>query len=291
LDFGHRFAVPDGHPQPGNGLSSNREREQGLQRQVRIGAPFIDPPITRRENRSITTARYTNPSCVRIYVMSVTCHRQAIALNRRQAELIRGIRCLAGDCAQSTRGDIELPVQRSVGHNGRAATVRTGLLFVTNLSPYARQTCQTPSPVGADVFAEVRCPTMVCAAQPREGHRSSCSLPLSAIAAQSPAGQRVSIDFTAVIPSLLQQHRLALILQRPLRKGFAQPGIKAARMNQQHPAHGPACKDQPVLRDERIPHPLPPSRRLNTHLRRRAADVYIRERGGAWRSMRWPFLS
>ena len=122
-------------------------------------------------------------------------------------ELIRGIH-------------IELPVQRIVGHNGGAATVRAGLLFVTNLGPYARQTCQAPSPVGADVLA----------------HTAQIIVQLA-----------VSIDFTAVIPSLLQQHRLALILQRPLRKGFAQPRIKAARMNQQHPAHRPNGKHQPVL--------------------------------------------
>jgi hypothetical protein len=69
----------------------------------------------------------------------------------------------------------------------------------------------------------------------------------------------VSVDLATVIPSLLQQHGLALILQRPLGKGVEQPCIKAARMNQQHPAHGPHSKDQPVLSNERIPHPLPGS--------------------------------
>jgi len=32
----------------------------------------IDQPLTRRENRSTTTARYSQPSWVRIWVMSVT---------------------------------------------------------------------------------------------------------------------------------------------------------------------------------------------------------------------------
>ena len=58
-------------------------------------------------------------------------------------------------CLQTMRGDIEFPVQSIVGHDSRAATVRAGLPFITNLGPYARQTSQTPSPVGADVFAEV----------------------------------------------------------------------------------------------------------------------------------------
>ena len=57
-------------------------------------------------------------------------------------ELIRGV-------------DIELSVQGIVGHDSRAATVGARLLFVTNLGPYARQTGQTPSPIGADVFAEI----------------------------------------------------------------------------------------------------------------------------------------
>jgi hypothetical protein len=40
----------------------------------------------------------------------------------------------------------------------------------------------------------------------------------------------------------------------PLRKGFAQPCIKATRMNCQHPAHRPNGKHQPVLGNEGIPH-------------------------------------
>ena len=57
-------------------------------------------------------------------------------------ELIRGI-------------DIELSVQGVVGHDSRAATIRAGLLFVTNLGPYPCQTGQAPSPVGADVLPEI----------------------------------------------------------------------------------------------------------------------------------------
>ena len=79
LNFGLWFAAPDGHALPGNGLPANREREQGLQRQVRVGAALHGPaaslshmlcmccratgsglpsnrergPTTRRENRSI----------------------------------------------------------------------------------------------------------------------------------------------------------------------------------------------------------------------------------------------
>jgi len=33
---------------------------------------FIDQPITRLENRSTITAKYNQPSCVLIYVISVT---------------------------------------------------------------------------------------------------------------------------------------------------------------------------------------------------------------------------
>ena len=49
---------------------------------------------------------------------------------------------------------IKLPVQGVAGDDGRVATIRAGLLFVTNPGPYARQTGQAPSPVGADVAAE-----------------------------------------------------------------------------------------------------------------------------------------
>lgn len=99
-------------------------------------------------------------------------------------KLIRGIRCPAIDCLQSTRGNTELPVHSIVGHNNRGATLRAGLLFVTNLGPNARQ---TPSPVGADVLAQVT-PIILHLA--------------------------ISIHLSAVIPSLLQQHGLTLILQR-----------------------------------------------------------------------------
>lgn len=51
--------------------------------------------------------------------------------------------------------NIKLPVQGIVGHDSRTATIRAGLLFVTNLGPYARQTGQTPRPIGADVFTKV----------------------------------------------------------------------------------------------------------------------------------------
>lgn len=43
-------------------------------------------------------------------------------------------------------------------------------------------------------------------------------------------------------------------------------------MNGQHSAHSPHSKDWQVFGDKRIPHPLPPSRRVNTPVRRRASD-------------------
>ena len=51
--------------------------------------------------------------------------------------------------------DIEFFIQRVVGHNGRAATLKAGPFFITNLSPYARQTRKASNPVGADVFVQV----------------------------------------------------------------------------------------------------------------------------------------
>jgi hypothetical protein len=107
-------------------------------------------------------------------------------------------------------------------------------------------------------------------------HRSSCSLPLSAIAAQSPAGQRASIDLATVTPSLFDQFGLPLIFQRPLGKGFAQPCIEAARMNQQHPTHGPDRKDQPVLSNERIPHRDSLAKYAVAFLRN---SLFVRKRG------------
>ena len=59
--------------------------------------------------------------------MSVTWYRQAIIFNRREAELIGRI-------------DVELSVQGIIGHDRRAATIRAGLLFVTNLGSYPCQT-------------------------------------------------------------------------------------------------------------------------------------------------------
>ena len=85
------------------------------------------------------------------------------------------------------RVDIKLPVQGIVRHDGRASAIGAGLLFVTNLGPYARQSCQPPSPVGADVFAEIT---------------------------QIIVQLAVAIDLTTVIPSLLQQHLLDLHLFR-----------------------------------------------------------------------------
>ena len=134
-------------------------------------------------------------------------------------ELIRGI-------------DIELSVQGVVGYDSRAATIRAGLLFVTNLGPYACQTRKAPNPVWADVLTRI---------------------------AKIVVQLAIAIDLAAVIPGRFHQLGLALILQRPLGKWFAQPCIEAARMNQQHPAHRPYRKHQPVLSYERIPHPLPDS--------------------------------
>jgi hypothetical protein len=42
----------------------------------------------------------------------------------------------------------------------------------------------------------------------------------------------ISVDLAAIVPCLLQQHSLALILQRTLTKWFTQPCIEAAGMNQ-----------------------------------------------------------
>ena len=102
--------------------------------------------------------------------------------------------------------DIELTVQGVVGHDSRATAIRAGLLFVTNLGPYTRQSGQPPRAVGADVFAEV---------------------------AQIIVQFTVSVDLATLLPSRFDKLGLPLILQRPLGKGFAQPCIKAARMNQQ----------------------------------------------------------
>ena len=63
----------------------------------------------------------------------------------------------------------------------------------------------------------------------------------------------VSIHLATIIPSLLQQHGLALIFQRTLTKWFMQPCVEVAGMNQQHPAHRPDRKGQPVLGNKRIP--------------------------------------
>ena len=122
---------------------------------------------------------------------------------------------------------VELPVQSIVRHDSRTATIRARLLFITNLGPYARQSGQAPSPIGTDVFAEI---------------------------AQIVMQLAVSLDLATLLPSCLDKHGLPLILQRPLGKGVAQPCIEATRMNHQHPAHGPDCKDQPVLGNEGIPH-------------------------------------
>ena len=79
-------------------------------------------------------------------------------------ELVRGIH-------------VEFPIQGIICDDGGAAAIRSGPLFVTNLGPYARQSCQPPSPVRADVFAQI---------------------------AQIVVQLAVSIHLAAVIPSLLQ---------------------------------------------------------------------------------------
>ena len=189
LNFGLWFAAPDGH-------------EQGLQRQIGICAALHGPP-NNAPGKQIDHDGKIQEAFVGADVGDV------------------------GDPELIGRIDIEFPVQSIVGHDSRAATVGAGLLFVTNLGPYPRQTRQTPSPVGADVFAQV---------------------------AQIIVQFTVSVDLATLIPSRFDKLGLPLILQRPLGKGFAQPRIEAAGMNQQHPAHGPDRKDQPVLRNERIPH-------------------------------------
>jgi hypothetical protein len=95
-------------------------------------------------------------------------------------------RCPAGDCLQSTRGDIELPVQGIVGHDSGAATIRSGLLFGANPGPYARQTGQAPKPIWADVCAKI---------------------------AQVVVEFAISIDRAAVIPNSLEKLGLTLIFQ------------------------------------------------------------------------------
>jgi len=87
-------------------------------------------------------------------------------------ELVRGI-------------DIELPVQGIVGHDSGVTTIGTWLLFVTDLGPCPGQTCQTPNPIGANIFADV---------------------------AQIVMQLAVSINFPTFLPSSLQQHGLASIL-------------------------------------------------------------------------------
>ncbi|BAQ68694.1 hypothetical protein NHU_01536 [Rhodovulum sulfidophilum] len=96
-----------------------------------------------------------------------------------------------------------------------------------------------------------------------------------------------------VIPSLLLQRRLALVLQRPLRKGFALPSIKAAGMNQKHPAHGPDRKDQPVLSNERIPHRDSLAKyavaffRISRSSVTRARSRFSRRISSAWAATSW----
>ena len=100
----------------------------------------------------------------------------------------------AGNPELVRRINITPAVQSLVGHDSRTATVRAGLLFVTDQGSYARQTCRTPSPVGADVFAMV----------------TQVILQLA-----------VSADLATFFPSRLDELGLTLMLQRPLGKGFA----------------------------------------------------------------------
>ena len=58
---------------------------------------------------------------------------------------------------------------------------------------------------------------------------------------------------------LVMERGLARILERPLENEVAHPCITTARMHPQHPAHGLENKDEPVLRNKFMPHPLPGS--------------------------------
>ncbi len=122
---------------------------------------------------------------------------------------------------------VKLPVQGIVRHDCWAATIGARPFFRTNLGLYARQSRKTPNPVRACLFAKI---------------------------AQIIVQLAVAIDLVSVIAGQFHQLGLTLIFQCPLRNGFAQPCIKTARVNHQHPAHGPYRKHQPVLSNERIPH-------------------------------------
>ena len=182
LNLGRWFAPPDGH-------------EQGLQRQGCIGAalhrPTNDPPRKQVDHDSKIQKSFVGANLGDI----------------GDPKLVGGIH-------------VERPIQGIVRPDGRATTIRSGLLFVTNLGPYARQTGQASRPVGRDVLAHV---------------------------AQIIVQLAVSEDLTTFLPSCLDKLGLPLILQRPSGEGLAQPCIRAARMNQQHPAHGSDCKGQPIL--------------------------------------------
>ena len=144
------------------------EREQGLQWQIGISAALHRPAARQRfackpgegaddpPRKQIDHDRQIQEPLMRADVSDIARHcSRTNGAQWLAPELIGGIRCPAVVCLQTTRGDIELSVQGIVGYDSRAATVRAGLLFVTNLGPDARQTCQTPRPVGADVFAEI----------------------------------------------------------------------------------------------------------------------------------------
>jgi hypothetical protein len=97
VDIGLWFAPPDRH-------------EQSVQRQIRVGAA-LHRPANHATRKQVNHDGQTQQPL-----------KGPIADDVGDPELIRGI-------------DAELPIQRTVGNNSWAATVKARLLFVTNLGP------------------------------------------------------------------------------------------------------------------------------------------------------------
>jgi hypothetical protein len=110
------------------------------------------------------------------------------------------------------------------------------------LGSYSWQTSQAPRRVGADVLAEV---------------------------AQIVVKLAISIELATFLPSYFEHFGSPLIFQRSLGKRFAQSGIEAARMNQQHRHMALTAKISLF------------SAMISYLTRCPAVDVYIRERGDA----------